>query len=562
MLHIVLVRKSRSLGCEPCLRTFGLFHALPRFTNQALLSLFSLPKGRERSRRPSLSGRRLRFVFVGHFCPFGVRFSVFRNRWPCASVRDRLTTSVCPDFWHASYLLPFEGHCSPRDQLRDQTPLPVPNSQFSGPQAARFGPRTFILHQFCAPRTPCLPSAIPERFAGGLSCQGMTIRLTGCGLCQTMCIQLVDRVLLCPAGSSSTIASNPVDIPQALWTRGRRLNRSEHLIDGQPVFHSLPPVVKRRPRKRSVSEQRLPKQWVTPSEDNRTEVSIVAIEIDIPVSRMDQQNTSGMEALMRQMQESMRQMQEDAARQAEFSKQQAAIMAQQAELITRLQQQNAASASHHVPPPPGAPTYKRTRTFQRGQLCPRFRLNCPRHPDSPFEFEIDHTALKLSKLEKLFKKSQGVKAIPDIEDGYTDVAVTLPDSFKMPQIDRFDGSRDPMVHLRLFSDILWLMGLTQPQKLSLFGRTLSGVAAIWYAKLEDEVKRSWDEMAEAFVAQYSYNTQIEITTRDLETTRQEPKETFSDFVTRWRAKASMMTLRPTDKDQIRMIVRNLQPKLM
>ena len=58
------------------------------------------------------------------------------------------------------------------------------------------------------------------------------------------------------------------------------------------------------------------------------------------------------------------------------------------------------------------------------------------------------------------------------------------------------------------------------------------MAAIWYAKLEDEVKRSWDEMAEAFVAQYSYNTQIEITTRDLETTRQDPKETFSDFVTR------------------------------
>ena len=42
------------------------------------------------------------------------------------------------------------------------------------------------LHCICigARRTPCLPSAIPERFAGGLSCQGMTIRLTGCGLCQ------------------------------------------------------------------------------------------------------------------------------------------------------------------------------------------------------------------------------------------------------------------------------------------------------------------------------------------------------------------------------------------
>jgi len=69
-------------------------------------------------------------------------------------------------------------------------------------------------------------------------------------------------------------------------------------------------------------------------------------------------------------------------------------------------------------------------------------------------------------------------------------------------------------------------------------------------------------MVEAFIAQYSYNTQIEIITRDLETTRQEPKEGFSDFVTCWRAKASMMTTRPVEKDQIRMVVRNLQPKLM
>ena len=67
MLHIVLVQRFQSLGCEPYLRTSGLFRALPRFVNQALFSLFSLPKGRERSRRASLSGRRLRFVVVGHF---------------------------------------------------------------------------------------------------------------------------------------------------------------------------------------------------------------------------------------------------------------------------------------------------------------------------------------------------------------------------------------------------------------------------------------------------------------------------------------------------------------
>ncbi|KAL7212949.1 hypothetical protein ACSBR2_015613 [Camellia fascicularis] len=108
-----------------------------------------------------------------------------------------------------------------------------------------------------------------------------------------------------------------------------------------------------------------------------------------------------------------------------------------------------------------------------------------------FEFEIDLITLKVNKLEKLFKKAQGVNSIPDIEDGHTELAVTLPKWFKMPHIDHFDGSGDPMVHLHMFSDILRLMGLTQVQKLSLFSRTISGIATIWFAKLEHSVKQSW-----------------------------------------------------------------------
>ncbi|KAF5934573.1 hypothetical protein HYC85_030744 [Camellia sinensis] len=308
----------------------------------------------------------------------------------------------------------------------------------------------------------------------------MTIRLTGYGLCQygnTNPGFTGAPFLTIRPSSFSTIASDPVDIPQPLWTRGRRLNRSEDLVDGQPVFHSLPPVVRRRPKRRSVSEQRLPEQWSTLAVNSRAEVLVSAIEIHIPVSQQDQQNTARMEEMMRQLQESMKQMQEDVARQAEFSKQQATVMAQQAELITRLQQQNAASSSHQVPPPPGIPLPEQAPTVQNA--LPNTRNTLPNvqnvqedtdlptgpapppllpqlskaptpinQPDSLFEFEIDHTALKLSKLEKLFKKSQRVKAILDIEDGYTDVAITLPDRFKMPQIDRFDGSGDPMVHLR------------------------------------------------------------------------------------------------------------------
>ncbi|KAF5933540.1 hypothetical protein HYC85_029711 [Camellia sinensis] len=113
--------------------------------------------------------------------------------------------------------------------------------------------------------------------------------------------------------------------------------------------------------------------------------------------------------------------------------------------------------------------------------------------------ELNPTAVKIVNLERQFKKAQGLNSIPDIEDGHTEAAVRLPDRFKMPYIDRFDGSGDPMVHIRLFLDVLKPMGLTKPQKLSLYGRTLSGVAATWYAKLEDKVKRDWEELAEAFI---------------------------------------------------------------
>ena len=87
--------------------------------------------------------------------------------------------------------------------------------------------------------------------------------------------------------------------------------------------------------------------------------------------------------------------------------------------------------------------------------------------------------LKITKLEKMFKKSQRINVILIINDGYAKTAVRLPERFKMPHIDRFDGSGDSMVRIRLFSNVLKPMGLTRPQKLSLFGRTLSRVSAFW-----------------------------------------------------------------------------------
>ncbi|KAF5934224.1 hypothetical protein HYC85_030395 [Camellia sinensis] len=145
--------------------------------------------------------------------------------------------------------------------------------------------------------------------------------------------------------------------------------------------------------------------------------------------------------------------------------------------------------------------------------------------------DLDPTSMKIANLKKQFKKAQGLNPIPDIEDGYTKAAVKLSDRFRIPHIDRFDG-------------------------------TLSGIAATWYAKLKDAVKQNWEKLAKAFVDQYSYNTQLEITTQDLETTYQNPTESFVEFVARWRAKAAQMTNRPSERDQVRIVVQNLEHDML
>ena len=67
----------------------------------------------------------------------------------------------------------------------------------------------------------------------------------------------------------------------------------------------------------------------------------------------------------------------------------------------------------------------------------------------------------------------------------------------------------------------------------------------------------WNELVELFVDQLIFNTMIDVTLRDLETTKQGIGETFFKYMTRWKGKASRMVNRPNEKEQINMIIKNL-----
>ena len=90
----------------------------------------------------------------------------------------------------------------------------------------------------------------------------------------------------------------------------------------------------------------------------------------------------------------------------------------------------------------------------------------------------------------------------------------------------------------------------------MFQNTLTGAALRWLLNLEDAKARNWEDICREFHKQYKYNTEVDIIRRDLETTKQELKESFSTFITNWRAKAAQMMSRPSEEEQLAMVVMN------
>jgi hypothetical protein len=140
-----------------------------------------------------------------------------------------------------------------------------------------------------------------------------------------------------------------------------------------------------------------------------------------------------------------------------------------------------------------------------------------------------------------------------------EMAMQLPPKFSIPKADTFVGVGDPKQHLRQYLNFVKIKELNEQQVLQAFPLSLAGSASNWYYTLNVGQTKNWGELVELFMDQFSYNTMIDIILRDLETTCQRENETFSEFLVRWRAKASKMMNRPKEKDQVNIVMKGPLP---
>ena len=165
----------------------------------------------------------------------------------------------------------------------------------------------------------------------------------------------------------------------------------------------------------------------------------------------------------------------------------------------------------------------------------------------------------LDQMEQLFQKFRWKEDAMNLHSLSLFLQVRAPPKFKMPSLDKFDGTGCPKAHLKMYTRALQPLGATEELLAQMFQNTLIGAALCWFLNLEDSQIPTWEDIANEFYKQYKYNIEVDITRRDLETTKQKPKESFSTFITRWRSKAAQMTNRPNEEEQIQMVVKNLLP---
>jgi hypothetical protein len=78
----------------------------------------------------------------------------------------------------------------------------------------------------------------------------------------------------------------------------------------------------------------------------------------------------------------------------------------------------------------------------------------------------------------------------------------MPDKFKMPRIEKYDGSGDSQAHLEAFREHIILHGTPDEIACRAFPLTLTGVAKDWFTDLPPKSVGTFKDLGRLFLTQF------------------------------------------------------------
>ena len=121
---------------------------------------------------------------------------------------------------------------------------------------------------------------------------------------------------------------------------------------------------------------------------------------------------------------------------------------------------------------------------------------------------------RTNKMEEMIKRAHKMEDLMGYQSLSLLPNVRLPPKFKMPTLDKFDGTGCPKSHLKMYMRAMQLLGATEELLAQMFQNTLTGAALRWFLNLDDARARSWENIYREFHNQYKYNIEVDVTRRD------------------------------------------------
>ena len=105
--------------------------------------------------------------------------------------------------------------------------------------------------------------------------------------------------------------------------------------------------------------------------------------------------------------------------------------------------------------------------------------------------------------------------------------------FRMPQIEVFDGTKDPVDHLNTYKNQMELHGYQDLVRCKAFAITLKGPALAWFNRLPPSSISSFRELSVAFVSHFIGARTYRKPSYHLLSIKQSPQESLRSYVQRF-----------------------------
>ncbi|XP_050242528.1 uncharacterized protein LOC126691547 [Quercus robur] len=109
----------------------------------------------------------------------------------------------------------------------------------------------------------------------------------------------------------------------------------------------------------------------------------------------------------------------------------------------------------------------------------------------------------------------------------------LPQKFRMPQIESYDGVKDPLDHLETFKTLMHLQGVPDEIMCRVFPTTLKGPAKVWFSRLTPNSINTFKELSALFTSHFICGHRYKKSTACLMNIKQREDETLRAYITRF-----------------------------